>query len=101
MAHFRFHEFFISGANVYLCSSSSSCTGSSDFCDFSYGGSGTCVSCPYGTNCASYLTSSNGIQDCQNKCESAGMYKYFSHYAANSFLKYTKLTLANYFTIFD
>ena len=75
MASARFDEFSILGTNVYLCSSPSSCTNPSDFCDFSYGSSGTCVPCPSGTNCASYVTSTDGIQDCQTKCESAGMYK--------------------------
>ena len=98
MAPVSFDEFSISGAKVFLCSSPSDCKRNSNFCDFSNGGSGTCVSCPSGgTKCASYLSrdNENGIQACTNKCEWTSMYKYSSHYAASLYLKYDCLHYHN------
>ena len=84
MAPVSFDEFSISGAKVFLCSSPSDCKRNSNFCDFSYGDSGTCVPCPSGgTDCASYLSSDmkKGMRACTFRCfKWTGIYKYSSHY---------------------
>ena len=81
MEPFRFEEISISGTNAGSCDSSLTCIDPLRFCDFSYGGSGDCMSCTIvnslggctGTAFSNFP--SDAIQDCQNRCES-GMHIY-------------------------
>jgi len=55
-----------------VCKKFIDCKNMSNFCDFSYGDSGTCVPCPSGgTDCASYLSSDmkKGKRACNFRCD--------------------------------
>ena len=87
MAPVSFDEYSILGEKV--CKKFIDCKNMSNFCDFSYGDSGTCVPCPSGgTDCASYLSSDmkKGKRACNFRCDKTGIYKYSSHYAASFYL---------------